>query len=524
MSSFYGDTTRLPMTPFYFDKIYTSKEEMEQDISNIFLNRYVLLKKENDEMIDPQDEQQKKIYVSGEVYQKQYIDNNEKFVLIASLTAPFTLTGDGGIDYYFNDIQYEDFKEINYGKNGTKNQAYWTTNNSQEYKMILNIPAIGNALIDIYNALAGLNTLPGDKREFNIIELTNGTPNENISLWDYPYHLAHEAGTYYIIMPAYKNPPEVFSNENTFNDYLESNIPIFIYDIESGYTDNLALTYDHLLDYYVYEKDVNNYKLISLTDFSNNIYGLIGYLNKLKDGEYPCDRNSLQGCINYANQIINQIQILTNLENITLSYNVINNNNRIGLEQNLSYSIISDGIAENKDTSDSLYLYGYNGISIEGIPTLKSVQIKIPKQNYTKYNKVNAMQQECCPINYSISYTTLSYEEGAKKAFEIYGCYTIQEGTLFYDWTVGKKEQISISSLLNEGLTYPIQVKNINIEYFSTSSSGKEYLYNVRSYIKNNILNFIRIDSSRYDLDEDSSVSYGDIYLYFHIKGTCEEE
>lgn len=328
MSSFYGDTTRLPMTPFQFDKIYTSEEDMEQDINNIFLNRYVLLKKENDEMIDPQDEQQKKIYVSGEVYQKQYIDNNEKFVLIASLTAPFTLTGDGGVIYDFNLDRRDDngniikdykthnlYEDLN--EDGKSANIQWLVGNSdQKYTLDIQLKEIGNSLSEIYNVLFNINTPKGELRDKLIYE-------EIPSSLDYSYYyykILKRDNKYQLIVP----PPSIQYYLNTveeFNSAKINNQTIWWSNLNTGEIEIYPpqKSYTTETDLWVYSIDTSGYQTKDLDVVNGSLYGLIGYLNKLKDGNYSYDRTSLQGCIDYANQIINQMEILSNLEKISFS-------------------------------------------------------------------------------------------------------------------------------------------------------------------------------------------------------------
>lgn len=372
MSSFYGDTTRLPMSPFFFDKIFeegTTLDDMNSSAQTdgVFLNRYVLLKAGD----------------AGQVYQKQYnADKEFQYVFIASLTAPFVVS-DEGVSYDFN--LPEDYETVNryseLGEGETAN-AKWVTGDAQKYTLDIQLKEIGNALAMVYNALGGINTEVGSERAFKVIRTYAGTPiDSNISLEDYIYHLAYDESyhRYGLIVPIYQ-VSDPFSDEQMFKNYSNQGTPIFLYDPEAEedeYTGTVCLSFDSSQTYYVYEK-IGGEFLKNIDKFEDSLYGLIGYFNGLRYEGYTCDRNSLQGCIDYANRVIDRLNF-ANLEKITFDLGIEQTPpNLIKEEFTLSYSAQNDdGETVNTETSVPMYLLPGDGISMTATTYNSSPCVKI---------------------------------------------------------------------------------------------------------------------------------------------------
>lgn len=70
MNNIYTNTANIPLTPFVFDKIYTSTEKLDPIDDGVFLGRYVLVKYDTEGTL-------------SEVYQKQNINDELTYVLIA---------------------------------------------------------------------------------------------------------------------------------------------------------------------------------------------------------------------------------------------------------------------------------------------------------------------------------------------------------------------------------------------------------------------------------------------------------
>ena len=70
MSDLYSGHVNIPLTPFVFDKIYTSQEALNPEGDGVYLGRYVLLQYDTEGAL-------------SEVYQKQSVDGELIYTLVA---------------------------------------------------------------------------------------------------------------------------------------------------------------------------------------------------------------------------------------------------------------------------------------------------------------------------------------------------------------------------------------------------------------------------------------------------------
>jgi hypothetical protein len=70
MNNIYSNNVNVPLTPFVFDRVYENPTSLNAKEDGVLLGRYVLLKYDNQNTL-------------SEVYQKQYVDNELEYILVA---------------------------------------------------------------------------------------------------------------------------------------------------------------------------------------------------------------------------------------------------------------------------------------------------------------------------------------------------------------------------------------------------------------------------------------------------------
>lgn len=150
MASIYGDTARGPMSPFFFDKFYGMDEALDPEHDEVMVGRYVIKYTRFYPNTD---------YYDGIIYQKVYLNGEYDYMPIMRLTAPNI--GFDGVQFYYRREAMG--KEEYYDDESTPiDNISLTSQGGTNYTLSFSIESIGDAIMQMWNMVAGEGELDPD--------------------------------------------------------------------------------------------------------------------------------------------------------------------------------------------------------------------------------------------------------------------------------------------------------------------------------------------------------------------------